>query len=107
MPESPPGACGAPAGADPAPSPADVVAHQLVGVADRLCREFAADGGARAESVREQVRQARAGFGSPRVITYLPVLIERDLRRTLQRARDAAGERPVPRRSAPRRTGEV
>ncbi|MBW0117789.1 three-helix bundle dimerization domain-containing protein [Pseudonocardia abyssalis] len=68
---------------DPDPSPADVVARQLLEVGDRLCRQFAVDGGPTAESVREQVRRARAEFGSPAVIAYLPVLIERALRRDL------------------------
>lgn len=56
------------------------VARQMIAVADRLCGEFAPTGGAAAESVREQVRKAWADFGSPRVIAYLPVLVERTVR---------------------------
>lgn len=67
-------------------SPADVLARQLIEVGDRLCRQFAVDGGPSAESVRRQVREARAGFGSPKVIAYLPVLIERQLRLDLTAA---------------------
>jgi hypothetical protein len=67
-------------------SPADVLARQLVEVGDRLCRQFAVAGGPSAESVRRQVRQAQAAFGSPKVIAYLPVLIERQLRLDLATA---------------------
>lgn len=66
-----------------APSPADRMAQQLVDVADRLCREFAPAGGAGADAVRRQVREAREGFGSPTVFDYLPVLVERDVRHRL------------------------
>ncbi len=70
----------------PGQSPADVVDRQLDEVGDRLCRQFAVVGGPRAESVREQVHRARAEFGTPKVITYLPVLIERQLRHDLATA---------------------
>jgi hypothetical protein len=63
-----------------------VLARQLVEVGDRLCRQFAVAGGPSAESVRRQVRQAQAAFGSPKVIAYLPVLIERQLRLDLATA---------------------
>lgn len=56
------------------------VAQQMAAVADRLCREFAPAGGTAADAVRAQVREAWADFGSPRVITYLPVLVERAVR---------------------------
>ncbi len=55
----------------------------MVAVAERLCREFAPDGGPAAESVRDQVRDARDAFGSPRLIAYLPTLVERAVRRRL------------------------
>jgi hypothetical protein len=60
------------------------VGRQLIAVADRLCREFAPDGGAAAAAVRAQVRRSRAEFGSPRVIAYLPTLVERAVRRRLR-----------------------
>lgn len=56
------------------------VARQMAAVADRLCREFAPEGGPAAAALREQVREAWSGFGSPHVITYLPVLVERSVR---------------------------
>lgn len=84
---------------DPDLSPADVVARQLLEVGDRLCRQFAVDGGPTAESVREQARRTRAEYGSPTVIAYLPVLIERELRRHL-----AVGP---PNRQEVRSNGEV
>ena len=71
-------------------SPADVLARQLIEVGDRLCRQFAVAGGPSADSVREQIRKARAEFGSPKVIAYLPVLIERQLRHDLAKGRSDA-----------------
>jgi hypothetical protein len=62
---------------------ADKVAQQLAEMTDRLWREFAPGGGAATEVVRGQVRDARAGFGSPKVLTYLPVLVERSVRHRL------------------------
>jgi hypothetical protein len=64
-------------------SPTDKVAQQLAEVADRLCRESAPAGGVAAEVVRGHVQQVRAGFGSPKVLTYLPVLVERAVRHRL------------------------
>lgn len=64
------------------------VARQMARVTDRLCREFTPAGGVAAQALREQVRKAWADFGSPKVITYLPVLVERTVRSRL---------RPVPR----------
>jgi hypothetical protein len=49
----------------------DKVAQQLAEVADQLRREFAPAGGIAAEVVRGHVQQVRAGFGSPKVLTYL------------------------------------
>ena len=74
------------------PSHDALVAKQLTEVADRLCREFAPAGGEAAETVRRQVREARAGFHSPKVLTFLPVLVERNVRRQLR-------ERPLPQAS--------
>ncbi len=65
------------------PSPADKAAQQLAEATDRLCREFAPAGGDAAEVVREHVREVRAGFGSPKVLTYLSVLVERIVRHRL------------------------
>jgi hypothetical protein len=45
---------------------ADHVGRQMAAVAERLCREFAPGGGTAAESIRDQVRDARDAFGSPR-----------------------------------------
>ena len=59
------------------------VGRQLAAVADRLCHEFAPDGGAAAAAVRAQVHRSRAEFGSPRVIAYLPTLVERAVRSRL------------------------
>jgi hypothetical protein len=73
---------------------ADHVARQLVAVADRLCREFAHGDAAAAEEIRAQVREARDAFGSPRVVAYLPVLVERTVRRRLRAARDGTTGRP-------------
>lgn len=56
---------------------AEKVSRQVAAVADR---EFAPAGGAAAEAVREHVRAARAGYGSPAVLTYLSVLVERYVR---------------------------
>lgn len=70
-------------------SPDDKLTQQLVEVGDRLCRQFAVTGGPSADSVREQVRRARVDFGSPKVVTYLPVLIERSVRRDLGTASEA------------------
>jgi hypothetical protein len=53
------------------PSLADKVAKQLVEMTDRLCREFAPAGGAADEVVRGQVREVRAGFGSPKVLSHI------------------------------------
>jgi hypothetical protein len=64
------------------------VARQLEAVAERLCREFSPGGGPAAEGIRTQVREARDAFGSPHVIAYLPVLVERTVRRRLQAGRD-------------------
>ena len=75
---------------DPHLSPDDLLTRHPNEVGDRLRRQFAVVGGPTAESVREQVRQARAGFGSPKVIAHLPVLIERQLRRDLATARSDA-----------------
>ena len=71
---------------------ADHVGRQMVAVADRLCREFAPDGGPAAESIRDQVRDARDAFGSPRVIAYLPTLVERSVRRGLRCSRDGVAD---------------
>jgi hypothetical protein len=60
-----------------------MVDRQLVDVGNRLCREFADENGPTAESIREHVRGARAAFGSPKVISYLPVLVERMVRHDL------------------------
>jgi hypothetical protein len=62
---------------------ADKVAQQLVEMTDRLCREFAPAGGAADEVVQGQVRKVRAGFGPPKVLTYLPVLVKRSVRHRL------------------------
>jgi hypothetical protein len=64
-------------------SPTNKVAQQLAEVANQLCREFAPAGGIAAEVVRGHVQQVRAGFGSPKVLTYLPVLVERAVRHRL------------------------
>lgn len=60
---------------------AEHVRQQLDAVADRLCREFAPAGGPAAEAIRDRCREARAAYGSPAVIAYLPVLVERAVRR--------------------------
>lgn len=73
---------------------ADHVDRQLVAVADRLCREFAPAGGPAATSIRDQVRRARAGYGSPRVIDYLPVLVERAVRGGLNSGSTSARQSP-------------
>jgi hypothetical protein len=73
---------------------AEHVARQLEAVADRLCREFCPGGGAAADEIRTQVREARDAFGSPNVVAYLPVLVERTVRRRLRAARDGAAGRP-------------
>ena len=72
----------------------DHVARQLKAVAERLCREFAPAGGAAAAEIRAQVREARHEFGSPPVVAYLPVLVERTVRRRLL-ARTSGGS-PAP-----------
>jgi hypothetical protein len=78
---------------EPAPAAgtaqADHVRQQLDAVADRLCREFAPAGGPADAAIRQQVRQARAAYGSPRVIAYLPVLIERAIRRSISQIHTA------------------
>jgi len=56
------------------------IAQQMAQMADRLCREFTPTGGGAAETLRDQVRETWAAFGSPKVITYLPVLVERIVR---------------------------
>ncbi len=66
------------------PTAADHVARQLVEVGDRLCGEFADGERVTAGSIREQVRRARADFGTPKVLHYLPVLVERAVRHHLQ-----------------------
>jgi hypothetical protein len=66
------------------------VARQLEAVADRLCREFSPGDDAAAEEIRALVREARDAFGSPHVIAYLPVLVERTVRRRLRAAREAS-----------------
>ena len=81
----------------PIRSAAERESDQIVEVAERLCREFAPDGLA-AEAVRARVREARAGYLEPRVLTYLPVLVERTVRRALTDAATA-------RRSGELRTG--
>lgn len=94
---------------EPAEEPADEarqvqvdhVGRQLAAVAERLCREFAPGGGAAAESIRDQVRDARDAFGAPRVIAYLPLLVERTVRRRLVlrpevRAHPGSVHRPPP-----------
>lgn len=63
---------------------AEHVRRQMAAVAERLCREFAPGGGAAAVSIRGQVSDARDAFGSPRVIAYLPALVERTVRRRLR-----------------------
>ncbi|MFC4943204.1 three-helix bundle dimerization domain-containing protein [Pseudonocardia sp. GCM10023141] len=60
------------------------VGRQLAAVGQRLCREFAPDGGAGATAIRDMVREARTGFGNPDVIAYLPALVERMVRRRLR-----------------------
>lgn len=67
---------------------ADHVARQLEAVAERLCREFSQGDPAAAGEIRAQVREARDAFGSPSVVAYLPVLVERTVRRRLRAARD-------------------
>lgn len=62
---------------------ADHVERQLAAVADRLCREFAPAGGPGAATIRDRCLEARAAYGSPRVIAYLPILVERAVRRGL------------------------
>ena len=57
--------------------------QQLADVADRLCREFAPVGGADADVIRGQVREARGEFGSPKVLTHLSVMVERTVRERL------------------------
>jgi hypothetical protein len=74
---------------------ADKVAQQLVEMTDRLCREFAPAGGAAAEVVRGQVTEVRAGFGSPKVLTYLPVLVERSVRHRLSAPPPAVPSEPT------------
>lgn len=69
------------------------VGRQLAAVTDRLCREFAPDGGAAAAAVREQVHRSRAEFGSPRVTAYLPTLVERAVRRRLRLVASAVAGR--------------
>lgn len=68
-------------------STTEKVDRQLMEVGDRLCREFADEEGPTSESIRAQVRDARADFGSPKVITYLPVLVERAVRDDLTGSR--------------------
>jgi hypothetical protein len=77
------------------PSLADKVAQQLAEMTDRLCREFAPAGGAAAEVVRGQVTEVRAGFGSPKVLTYLPVLVERSVRHRLSAPPSAVPSEPT------------
>lgn len=66
--------------------------QQLADVADRLCREFAPDGGVDADVIRGQVREARAEFGSPKVLAHLSVMVERAVRERM-------GPTPFPRQS--------
>lgn len=73
------------------PMSADPLTRQLREVIDRLCREFAPAGGAADVLVRRHVAQVRAGFGTPAVVIYLPVLVEREVRHRLA-VRTPAGQ---------------
>lgn len=58
--------------------------QQIAALTERLCSEFAPTGGEPAESVRRLVREVHDGFGSPTVLTYLPILIEHAVRNRLR-----------------------
>lgn len=68
----------------------------LIELEERLCREFAPAGGSAAEDVRNQVRAARAGFGTPKLLSFLPVLVEHDVRGQLRRTASIERSTPCP-----------
>ena len=77
----------------------DPLAQQMVELGDRLCREFAPADRVAADVVRGHVRQVRAAFGSPRILAFLPILIERAVRLCLSddsRSRARAEDQGVP-----------
>jgi hypothetical protein len=72
----------------------DPLTQQMSELEDRLCREFAPAGGPAAEDVRRQVRDARASFRTPKLLSFVPVLVEHDVRGHLRKA--ASIERSTP-----------
>jgi hypothetical protein len=57
------------------------LAKQWEDVISRLCRDFAPDGGADRKRVLAQIAQQRAQLDSATVRDYLPVLVDRAVRR--------------------------
>jgi len=67
------------------------LAKQWEDVVDRLCRDFAPSGGADRKAVLTQIAQQRAQLDTATVRDYLPVLVDRAVRRIY------APDEPVPR----------
>ncbi|OZM82719.1 three-helix bundle dimerization domain-containing protein [Pseudonocardia sp. MH-G8] len=67
------------------------MAMQWEDVTSRLCRDFAPAGGADAEVVLQHIAQQRRQLDSATVRDYLPVLVERSVRRLLDPEEPARG----------------